>query len=363
MVIVVQFLAANQDAERNNVGCRIRAIVVAVAPIVADTVDDAGRRHRYPHHLHGPHGDADGAEQDHVQDQQSDHALPAVFGVQIAFDPVRWRAVAVLFHRFHVLGFSAIQLGALPEHFLDAAGDRAMWIFLGVAFGVVLAMDRRPFLGDLAGGQPQPETEEMTGDGMQFQRAVRLVTVQIDGDAGDGDVGDRQGVEKYLPAERPVTPLARNSNTALKLKFITAPKWKSHMVAPRAKVRYFPDFERDCTLNRPRLEEGFPTVTDYFSVAGAVSIVGRAPRMRISRCGNGTEILCSCKARQIARLTSEVTPPRPFSGSPIQKPTCKSRPSAPKVSNWADGGFSLDTRSTVAAACSSSDSARSTSVS
>src|SRR5450830_542195 len=68
--------------------------------LVADAVDDAGRRHRDPHHLHGPHGDADGAEQDHVQHQQADDALPAVFGVQIALDPVRRRAVAVFLHRF-----------------------------------------------------------------------------------------------------------------------------------------------------------------------------------------------------------------------------------------------------------------------
>jgi hypothetical protein len=34
---------------------------------------------------------------------------------------------------------------------------------------------------------------------VQVQRAVGLVAVQVDGDAGDGDVGHHQGHEKHLP--------------------------------------------------------------------------------------------------------------------------------------------------------------------
>ena len=57
---------------------------------------------------------------------------------------------------------------------------------------VVLAVYRSPFLGRHAGGQPQPETEEMTHQRMQVERAVRRVPVQIDRDGCDGNVGHRQ---------------------------------------------------------------------------------------------------------------------------------------------------------------------------
>jgi hypothetical protein len=71
-------------------------------------------------------------------------------------------------------------------------------ILFGIALGVVLAVDRSPFLGDLAGGEPQPETEKMTRDRVQLQRAVRLVAVQVDRDADDRDVGTARVYEKYL---------------------------------------------------------------------------------------------------------------------------------------------------------------------
>jgi hypothetical protein len=50
----------------------------------------------------------------------------------------------------------------------------------GFALGVVLAVDGHPFLGDHAGRQPQPEAEEVRGNRVQVQRAVRLGSVQED---------------------------------------------------------------------------------------------------------------------------------------------------------------------------------------
>ena len=85
---------------------------------------------------------------------------------------------------------------------------RAVRIFFGLALGVVLAVDRGPLLGHLAGGQPQPETEEVARDGMQLQRAVRLVAVQVDGDAGDRDVRDDQRVRARAPPGEVEQPLA-----------------------------------------------------------------------------------------------------------------------------------------------------------
>jgi hypothetical protein len=104
----------------------------------------------------------------------------------------------------------------------------------------------------LAGGQPQPEAEEMAGDGVQFQRAVRLVAMQVDGDAGDGDVRDRQSVEKYLPAGEASDAACQKFQYCAYTKIHYCSKVDvSHGRSARAEVRYFLDFERDCTLNRP----------------------------------------------------------------------------------------------------------------
>jgi hypothetical protein len=102
-------------------------------------------------------------------------------------------------HGFLVLALGAIQLGALPEHLLDAVGLGAVRIFNRFAFGVVLAVNGHPFLGHLARAQPEPETEEMRGDRVQVHGAVRLMAMQVDRHAGDGDVGGHQRVQHDLP--------------------------------------------------------------------------------------------------------------------------------------------------------------------
>ena len=68
-----------------------------------------------------------------------------------------------------------------------------MGILLGLHLGVVLAMNGGPRLGLHAGGQPQPEAEKVTDDGVQLQGPVRLVAVQINRHRRDGDVGQDQG--------------------------------------------------------------------------------------------------------------------------------------------------------------------------
>ena len=87
----------------------------------------------------------------------------------------------------------------MPKYFLDAARDGTVRIFFGIALGMVLAVNRGPFLGDLPGGEPQPETEKMTGDWVQLECPMRLVTVQIDRDAGDRNVRNEQRVKEDLP--------------------------------------------------------------------------------------------------------------------------------------------------------------------
>ncbi len=57
---------------------------------------------------------------------------------------------------------------------------------------MVLAMHGHPFFGDLSGRQPQPETEKVTHDGVQRERAVRLAPVQEDRDRRNRDLCEHQ---------------------------------------------------------------------------------------------------------------------------------------------------------------------------
>lgn len=110
--------------------------------------------------------------------------------------------MAKALHGFQVLGFLAVQLGTREQHGFNAVHVRAVRVFGLLTLGVVLAVNGRPLFGDLAGGQPQPETEEMRRNGMQVQSAVRLVTVQENRDTGNGDVGQPQGDQHHLPPRK-----------------------------------------------------------------------------------------------------------------------------------------------------------------
>ena len=71
--------------------------------------------------------------------------------------------------------------------------------FVILLFGVVFAVDGCPVFGQHAGGQPQPETEEMRRDRMQIQRTVCGVTMQVNRDARNRDVGKDEGISDVTP--------------------------------------------------------------------------------------------------------------------------------------------------------------------
>ena len=199
VVIIVQFLAADQDTPRHDVGGCVGRLEIAIAPVMSRAIDDARRCHRYPDHLHRPDGDTDRPEQQHIYGQHQGDAQQTVLGIQVALQPVVRRAAAVFFQRFKVFGFLAIKLRPFQQYLFDADNLRTVWIVRGFAFCMVLAVDRSPFLGDRAGGEPQPEAEEMAGDRMQLQRAMCLVAVQKNGHRCNGDVGERQCGEYIAP--------------------------------------------------------------------------------------------------------------------------------------------------------------------
>src|SRR6185369_3925696 len=76
---------------------------------------------------------------------------------------------------------------------------RAVRIVRRLAFGVVLAMDRSPLLGDHPGGEPEPRAEEVAHDRMHIERAMRLAAMQVDRDRGDRDLDQDQAHDDIAP--------------------------------------------------------------------------------------------------------------------------------------------------------------------
>ena len=92
----------------------------------------------------------------------------------MVLQPIIRRAVAISRHSLRVAGFLHIQKHPAPQHPADAKHLRTVGIFRCFAFGMMLAVNRRPFLGDHASGKPKPEPKEVTGDRVQIQRPVSL---------------------------------------------------------------------------------------------------------------------------------------------------------------------------------------------
>ena len=80
-----------------------------------------------------------------------------------------------------------------------AVMHRAVRVFDGVAFGVMLAVNGDPFLGHHAGREPNPHAEKMLDNRMQIKRAMRLRTMQINGDASNGHVTKCECSEQVAP--------------------------------------------------------------------------------------------------------------------------------------------------------------------
>jgi hypothetical protein len=110
--------------------------------------------------------------------------------------------MAVLLHRLGVLRLLAIQLGALEQHLVDAAGLRAVRILDRLAFRMVLAVDRCPLPGDHPGRQPQPAAEEVRDQRMQVECTVGHRAVQVDRHRRDRHVGGDQRERDDLPGAR-----------------------------------------------------------------------------------------------------------------------------------------------------------------
>ena len=88
---------------------------------------------------------------------------------------------------------------AKEQYTPDTVDLRAVGIIRCFDLGVMLAMHGHPFFGDHACGQPQPESEEVTDHGLQVKRVVCLVTMEVDRDANNRDVGECQCDQRVAP--------------------------------------------------------------------------------------------------------------------------------------------------------------------
>jgi hypothetical protein len=74
-----------------------------------------------------------------------------------------------------------------------------VWVFLGFAFGVMLAVNADEIGRFHASTDPKPEAEKMRNNGVQIKRTVRHGTVQIDRDACNRDVCGEKRVKHDFP--------------------------------------------------------------------------------------------------------------------------------------------------------------------
>src|SRR6202007_1631773 len=95
-----------------------------------------------------------------------------------------------------------VQEHPAPQDATDAELLRAMRVFRGLAFGVVLAVDGGPFPGHHAGREPQPETEKVALRWMKLERAMSLAAVKKYRHRSDGDVRQCERRERVTPPRK-----------------------------------------------------------------------------------------------------------------------------------------------------------------
>ena len=95
----MQFFATDKNAPRNDVCAGIVDLEIAIADEVSDAVNNTGREYGDPQHLNCPYGQANGAEQDRVDDQHQSNASHVGLAIDVALYPVVRSAVPVLVER------------------------------------------------------------------------------------------------------------------------------------------------------------------------------------------------------------------------------------------------------------------------
>src|ERR1043166_4400371 len=145
MMVVVKLFAPQPDRDRRDVPALVLHFIVTVAEGVTDSVDDASRPERNPHHLDTPdHRSDEEPEQVNVESQHDENTKPIQAAEEIALDPVIRRALPVLLEHAGLADSLAIVKGALEHDVAEALDERTVRIAFTVGEGMMLPMARDP---------------------------------------------------------------------------------------------------------------------------------------------------------------------------------------------------------------------------
>ena len=180
-MVVVELLAEDPDPP----GIEIVAVVARpegpVAERVSETVDDVPRQRHPEHHARPDDEPGDEPEQEQVEDEHEPEPQTAALRVDVALDPVFRSPFPVLFKQRVVFRSLPIEEEPAEGDVRETLERGRVGIALPVGVGMVLAVDRNPFLRHDPGREPAPETHGVLDDGMEHDAAVRRRAVQVEG--------------------------------------------------------------------------------------------------------------------------------------------------------------------------------------
>jgi hypothetical protein len=179
MVVVVQLLAADENAPRHNVRARVVRRPVAITEPVSETVDDTRCKEWNPQRL-GKKNQAAGvnAEEKQIRSAHQDHSGTRVLRVDVPLQPIVRRTVSITPYSIRVVRFLDVEQNPAPQHAVDAEQLRAVRIAQTIPMGMVLPMDGNPFARDHPCREPDPQAEHVARHRVQLESAVRLMPVQ-----------------------------------------------------------------------------------------------------------------------------------------------------------------------------------------
>ena len=149
-MVVVQFLATEEDTPWHDIGGCILGFEIAIAAVMTNPVDHTCRKQRHRRHLDGNHDHAGNAEHQQHRDNENRDSEIRMTIVELVLEPVIGTATRIFFQRLRIGRVLLVKLGAFQQNLLEAKHDRAVRIFCGLALGMVFTMNGNPFFSHSA---------------------------------------------------------------------------------------------------------------------------------------------------------------------------------------------------------------------
>lgn len=167
MVIVVKFLAGDQETNRQQVPRVVHRIVVSVAPVMSGAIDDASKS-GHPEHLERPNSEPRQTEQGQV-DAEHDHETKPRVLVHVTLHPVIRRAIPVLRENERIALCLAVPKVHTEQDSMNPKMHRTMRIRCGLGGCMVIPVHRNPFTGCRTSQKPCCEPKHIRGERMENQ--------------------------------------------------------------------------------------------------------------------------------------------------------------------------------------------------